>query len=954
MDRSEVERAVFAKCGNPARMAGLWGDIVNLATKVRPGGAAEMDELLLRNLHPLPNPSRALVHLDRFLESSFSASSILQEFLDSPKFLETFFRIVCTSNFLADLLVRDPQLFRFLASSNIIHESKNGEEYLQAAREACAVFEDPEKQIHALRRFHKRELLYLATADILGHRTLESVTRALSDIADVVLQITLEYAIGKYEKQSGQTLDVPFCIIALGKLGGIELNYSSDIDLMVIYAEDKQLTDQQTMFDAAAKVVELLMGTLTKKTSEGFFYRTDLRLRPDGGVGAPAHSLQTAMTYYETRGTLWERQMLLKARVAAGNASLGAAFLEGLKPYLFPRTAALAPRRILDDVRRRLELRPVAAENIKHMQGGIRYIEFSLQALQVIHAARDTTLRKPASLDAMAALEAARLLTEEESAELRLAYEFYRRLEHLLQLELFEQTHSLPKDDGELEELAWKMNSGSWSQLYERIDRHKQSVLKIFYNIFEPRTMEREPPSLISAEQYSMNALGFRDTVGMQKTLRMFIQGRSQRPHPVRLQHKIGGLIGTLLAQVSREQDPDQCLLSLEFALNTSSSPESVISYLAEEDARKFLLRLASLAPSHYRAITPFPEVYDAVFGGWEPNPDDQSTMQVVQYIYQTRNLGGYLLGLKPFEEYLLHESRIADMCVEQIFNTTLKESEVPFIVVAFGKYGGEELTMDSDLDIVLVHDSTGDPDQEKIIQVAQQFEQKLRELSLYNIDTRVRPEGSKGLASISIQAYKEYFRGRASAWERQALLRARVAVGNDELGKQYAAFVQQELAGMPVDHVYLDGLVVLRRKSEPVLRAGKKQVDIKLSPGGLMDTEYALQAALLYLGSAFGNDVPSNTFAAFDLISEAMPKLEYRLLRLKRNYHFQRKLQLAFRLLFDRSSNLLPSSSGQLLQLALSLSYTSPDELKLALADAQKETREDMLKVIEHLRGLV
>jgi glutamate-ammonia-ligase adenylyltransferase len=366
------------------------------------------------------------------------------------------------------------------------------------------------------------------------------------------------------------------------------------------------------------------------------------------------------------------------------------------------------------------------------------------------------------------------------------------------------------------------------------------------------------------------------------------------------------------------------------------------------------LRRIGSLAPALVRKIATMPTVLESVFSGFAPGEEAGIQLTMRRLIEQVRHLGIYLLGEMTFEEYARRESEVADLCVREIFDETLSTLGIPVIVVAVGKYGGMELNYASDLDLFLVHGGSGQVSQEELVTTAIRFEQSLREQAGYDVDTRVRPEGSRGLAVISLDAYEEYFIRRAAVWERQALLKMRVVAGEESLAKSYRQAAGRRLRALQVDGDVLEEIIAMRKKSEPPPRPGRRQFNVKRSPGGLMDAEYALQAAQLAILSRGGDALEPNTLAAFERIPLLIPELEFRFLRLQRHYLLLRKTQTAMRLLFERTSNAVPVSGSQMRQLALSLGYGKTEEFEDDIAAAQKETREDMRAVFERLRGLV
>ena len=633
-------------------------------------GVAVLETLLDRELAELPLPERALVHLDRFLEASFNPGGILDDMLRDPMLLRDFFRLVSASRWLADTMVRDANLFRWLLTTDVLTQAPTP----AALAEQAALLERRHpagrQRENALRRMQRREMLRIAAADVLGLKPMKDVLSELSALADATVDAAWSAAHALYEQRHGRAVGTRVAILALGKLGGRELNYSSDIDLMFVFEDADDDTQQRVV-----AVVKDTVRILTDVTQEGMLYRTDLRLRPDGGVGALALSLPATLAYYESRGALWERQMLLRARACAGSVDFGEQVLRALTPFVYPRTSMRLPSALAADIRARLAERAQLERNVKHMRGGIREIEFSLQLLQMLHAPRLPELRTPSTLQSIDALAAASLLTLEEEALLRDAYMFLRRLEHALQLEAFEQTHDLPSGDDDRQRIAWLLQLSSVPLLSERLEGTRSAVRRICEKILDTGSDDRESalPASFSTPERSLRLLAD------------LLDGRNSNPRSGADRDRLRRLRETLLRDCGEEALPDQARAALEELLHRTSVPSAVIGLLEEMPSRRMLLRLASLAPFMLRRLERDPFALELVFTGYEESGLDTGRLQLIR---DSGALGRLLLGDGDLREASAEWTRTADLALQRALRDSGGD-ELPFAVLALGKYGG-------------------------------------------------------------------------------------------------------------------------------------------------------------------------------------------------------------------------------------------------------------------------
>lgn len=922
---AEPSAAVRARCADPARCTQLFRALLLRCAGLLRSGVAVMETLLDRELAELPDPERALVHLDRFVEASFNPTTVVEDLLRTPALLRDFFRLVTSSRWLADTMVRDASLFRWLLTTEVLRQEPTAAAMHEQVAAVLRRFSAGTQRRNALRRLQRRELLRIAAADVLGIKDMRTVLAELSALADAVVSGAWEEACSATARRSGEDITVPVAILALGKLGGQELNYSSDIDLMFVHGAADEATGQRVI-----AAVKEFVRILTEVTPEGILYRTDLRLRPDGGVGALSLSLPATLAYYESRGALWERQMLLRARPCAGDLRFGRDVLQALAPFIYPRTVQQLPSEIGRDVQRRLAERFVFEDNVKHMRGGIRQIEFSLQVLQLLHAPRLPELRTPSTLRSIDALAAASLLSLEEEALLRDAYLFHRRVEHALQLEAFEQTHTLPRDDDERRRLAWQLGFPGIASFTRRLEDTRTSVQRICGGMLSAGGEEAE----------AALSPAFQEPEKVRQLARDLTVGRDSRPLGSRERARMRELLPALLAEAAEECLPDATLAALERLMYRSAVPGALITMLEQPPARRMLLRLAAAAPAVLRQLESDPLALELVFTGCDEAQLDAPRLQRVRDVGA---LGRWLLGDIDLDRCSAVLSETADMLVARALAATTEGAAVPFVVLGLGKYGGNELIPGSDLDVIFLCGEGDAAGEEAAQRRARQLIADLQSGGgagrLYEVDARLRPEGRSAPLVVTRRAWLRYHDGRSALWERQALLRARVVAGDTELAAEVETDIRALTAAVSFTRSEAEEIRRMRRDMEPQNRFRRTDfLDIKRSPGGLVDCEFAAQMLAL----AAGRRDAGNTSAALRREADTRPREAGRLRRMHTCYQRLRRVQLFFRVLLDLPGNLFPEDPVQQKLLAAAMGYPDGPVLLASLREDMQRNRED------------
>ena len=484
-------------------------------------------------------PDRSLHHLERYVDVTGGRTALYARFKEDPVLAQRLIGVLAHSGFLADILVRNPEyLFWLFEETDFLEKPLNKRTLRKLLRDDLHPCTGSRECLDALRRVQRRELLRIGATEILGTKDVAQSGRELADLADVVLEIALELVTadlvaryGRPRNERGQPAH--FCVICLGKHGGQELNYSSDIDLMFVYDEDGETrpgrgAERIENGDFFRRLGEELIKALTAATHEGFLYRVDMRLRPEGSAGPLVHSLRSCWNYYEARGEIWERQMLIKGRCAAGSTRVWKRFAQMLTPFIYPAHFFDRPqdeiRRVKERIEAHIQERPAGDNNIKLQAGGIRDIEFILQCLQLLNGRVNSRARAHNSLEAIRRLRGARVLSRGEAEVLRQAYLCFRRIENLLQIADGRSAYAVPEDPGERAALGRMLNLEEGEELGTVLSAHRSRVRQIYDELFYGEgEVEEEWEWLLEAEPGGDRPVEVLQTLG-------FGDGASQPP----------------------------------------------------------------------------------------------------------------------------------------------------------------------------------------------------------------------------------------------------------------------------------------------------------------------------------------------------------------------------------------------------------------------------------------
>ncbi len=870
----------------------------------------------------------------------------------------------------------------------------------------------------ALRRYHRRELVRIGGRDLIGLATVDETMRELTALAEALIEAALGCIRARLLPE-WHAEDPGFAVLGMGKLGGGELNYSSDIDLVYVYARDGELPGGRTVRELATRMGEEVTRALAEVTPDGLCFRVDLRLRPGGGEGPVAVSRAAALAYYESWGQTWERAAWLKARVVAGDRALGAALLAELEPFVYRRYLDFGTLADLEAMKRKVDVSlrdPAArARDVKLGRGGIREVEFFVQAHQLVHAGKDARLRVRGTLAALERLAACGYVPAAQAAELAQAYRFLRDVEHKLQVVHQRQTHRLPDDPTEATHLARRLGFCGPDARTAFAAAHARAtdvVHAAFDGLFHGAEAERrraEEPALTAlveeleqadAARARLATLGFADVEAAYRNLRLLRDGPPHAPASPRRRQALAALAPSLLREIARSATPDRALHHTATFLSTIGARTSYLHLLLENPGvMRLLIRLFASSEYLSQFFLRHPELLDSLVRAdlvRVRRAREDLTAELDARLAAAPDLEAELDELRRFrhEEFLrigIHDiegelapeevsaqlSTLAEVCLaaacalarREVLRRTGLPAELPtegLAILGLGKLGGAELDYNSDLDLVFVYDPGPEawwtarlPAHDFFTRVAQRtisvLQTTTREGIAYRIDTRLRPSGNQGPLVCSLEAFARYHRTAAAVWERQALVKARVLTGPAALRAQLGAIVAACVYGRGLDAAEAAEIARLRERMAHERGAGDgRQVNIKTGRGGLVDVEFLVQALQLRHGHAHpALRVPGTRAALAALAAEGLLSAEDARM-LGAGYDFLRALENRLRLERDQPVEALDTDPSALLPLARRLGYGGTDAEAVARLRAEHaRTRAAIRAVYErHLRG--
>jgi len=935
-----------------------------------------------------PDPDLALNNLQRLLASP-EVTPHLQLLQTDPRLAQILPLLLGSSQFLSDILVRNPAFLQLLSDEEWLIRRRSREEMVRLLRAAVSPAQSSLEMMNCLRREKQSEILRIAAADLTSLLPFESIVEAITVLAEACLQVAVEASLNEF----GLPLDRGFCVIGLGKLGGNELNYSSDVDVLFFYHTPEQAADQSSLLftRACRRIVEILGRT----TEEGHVFRVDTRLRPQGETGPLIRSLDSCLAYYEAYGQPWERQALLKARPVAGDMELGNEFIERVTPFIFAKRLDDEAKSHLREIKQRYERRltqdGTLESDVKQGPGGIRDVEFTVQVLQLLCGAEQPSLRKQGTLPALEALRSAGYLTPDEADALRKAYIFLRTLEHRLQLMSELPLTRVPLRMADLLKVARRTlpqydklaGRAAFDSLYDRLTNRVREIHEKVLEVGAPTAPSpsplgpwslpeaREDPTLL---RQRLAHYGFQNPAAALRLIEVMSRGPGLTSSPAEL---VGPLLPPILEACYLSADPDQALENFErcsflsgpkdlFYLTIRDNP-SLIRTLGLLGGRSQLLSDILIEHPQFldiltdRRFLETPAVRAQLLAELSERLDQTEDFQAsLNLIRRFKHRELLRIGVRDLEAIadcrLVGQeiSDLAEVCLESALHLVLRhlypgEPQPRLAIFALGKLGGRELHYASDLDLLFVsegwHDLHQQQRQERVAEeMITALSQVTQEGTAFKVDLRLRPEGKAGALLRSLDGYADYFQRRLDTWERQALIRARPVAGDAAVARLFASLVDQAVFEADFTAQVLEEIVGMRERifRQKRIAVGASPFDVKNGRGGIVEVEFLVQLLQLDHGHAHPALRTPHTAAAIQALADLSILPRQAAEALLDALDFLKRLEKQLQMAKHRPSSSIPALPSRQNVLARQLGYSDRPPLSardLLLRDIQRKT---------------
>jgi [glutamine synthetase] adenylyltransferase / [glutamine synthetase]-adenylyl-L-tyrosine phosphorylase len=874
-ERPVTETGIFSRSGfsNPSKSADL---IKTLKAEIN-------HESLIDDLSKVADPDNALLLLVRIADQQ---DKNLDKVLKDNDARLRLLQVLGSSNGLGEHLVTYPEDVLVFLEESAINKASSKDELIQ-------IFVKASKTSRAnLVREYRKVLLGLASRDICYKWPLRDVAAELADAADAILQSALNTAI---ENNPDLAKQFKLAIIAMGKAGGQELNYVSDVDV-IFTAEPSNGVEEQAAISSATKIATEVMQYISVANDGGEIWEVDAALRPEGKAGPLVRTVDQHVAYYQRWASTWEFQALLKARFSAGDMELGNKYLDEITPFVWQ---AASKENFVDDVqkmRKRVEENidnRIGERELKLAPGGLRDVEFAVQLLQLVHGRSDVMVRSPNTLEALDQLATWGYIGREDAATFSTAYTFLRTLEHRIQLQKLSRTHVLPEDESELRKLGRSLGymSESSTDLEKQWRKHQLEVRRIHEKLFYrpllnavARLDAGSARLTISEATSRLNALGYKDPESALRHIESLTTGVSRRAVIQKT------LLPVLLSWFADGPEPDIALLSFRRLSDALGSTPWFLRLLRDESAAAELMAKL-LSSSRYATdlLMSAPEAVSMLgnLEELEPRTREQYETEMNSVIARHETAENIVSAARSFRRRELLRTATADLSgkltTEQVgialsnvyasvIETALKgailaveqesgkEVSTNMCVIAMGRFGGFELGYGSDADVMFVHEPKKDSDPHEAEKCALDVANRLRTLLMQpsvdpplEIDADLRPEGKNGPLVRTLDSYLAYYQKWSAPWEAQALLRAVPVAGDLVVGEKFINGINK--TRYPENGVSEENLREMRRikarmESERLPRGADVNLNTKLGRGGLSDVEWVVQLLQMQHGA--------------------------------------------------------------------------------------------------------
>ncbi len=865
-------------------------------------------------------------NLLRIITSSFDKISLLADLLKYPHQVEILIAISANSNYLTDVVVRNPEYLYLIFNDEFINQEYEIDDYIKELYEKVEKFKSYKAKLNIIRSHKRVHLLRIGVNDILNNSSVFETTRQLSFLAKSILTVLFDISFDEILfKYKIETEKLRFCLCALGKLGGNELNFSSDVDLILFY--DKNSVEEGTIkkefYELLSETTQLFTKSATDLTERGFIYRIDFRLRPDGKQSPLCRTMNDYLRYYETRGEDWERQMLLKLSLICGNKKLYQQFITYIDHYIYPKSFLKSPVEQIKYLRKNVEENLDNKLNIKLKPGGIRDIEFSVQALQLLNGGRIKELRTGNSLTAIEELNKNNLLSRKESDLFKETYNEYRRIEHYLQLMNNTQTHDIPPEGELLNKLASFLNYDNSNLLLKSISEKRKKVRDVYESIMNIDGNNDK------ANNKSLKEIGFSNYDKAEKSFEFLRTGKGvlqQKEFSINTINAFSEIEQVILDRLKTIPNPDRALDNYVKVINSLKLIGIWYNEFKDENFHRDFLNICCYAQIAIDQIAVSGIAKDLVLT--KKVFDKLSSDELQKLSFDDLKLAlSVLYSLKLIDHTLVSEqiSQFIILKCKEVLNK-LNISHKYFIA-GLGSFGSEEMSFSSDVDLIVV--AEGIEKNPGIHDTFQNFVNEIKKtLPTTEVDFRLRPEGKNSPLVTDIKGYESYIKNRMEVWELASLHKIKFVHGSKELFTEFRALIEKQIESIDktkIKPVVLDMYNKVRKQfSSPHGRV----FNIKKSYGGLINIEFLIQLLTLSDKDFFIKTIGLSKKNFFKELINSVEEMH----KLKHNYDFLKTLELANQNIFNLTGSKLSNDKNKLKEISTWLGFETVNEFQSKL----------------------
>ncbi|MDQ2867909.1 MAG: hypothetical protein M3R59_05790 [Verrucomicrobiota bacterium] len=868
--------------------------------------------------------------LERLEEKWNGPGNLAETIASFPLGPDALIHLLAVSSPSAERVVRDPELLPWLIAPEVADTPRSYGAMLAQMRAGGA--QEATDNFRALRLWKGRETTRIALREIIG-APIEETTAELSQLAEICLGVVFKYWREQLRTRFGDP-GTDFSALGLGKLGGRELNYSSDIDLIFFYGTEGSVSPRVSVHEWHNRLAESIIKTFSQSDPHGALFRIDLRLRPEGTTGPLTRSFESMENYYAGFGETWERLALIKARRVCGSEELGYEFLRQLQPFVFPRNQTPELLEEIAALKNRIERQTTDELNVKLGRGGIREIEFIAQTLQFIHGARHAFLQETSTLKALRAIDELELLPHADIRTLILAYRFLRRLEHRIQIEAERQTHSIPTDDIERRRLALSLGFASADALMHEFARATEGVREIFSRLVSGSTA-MPIASYTFFDDRERAERSFDDLAKASTTFHV-------APRTRQIFRKLRPL---LLGELKRSADPDATLTAVVRFIEAFGLRSLLYELLvANPKFLELLVRMLDASTFATQLLVRHPEMLEEVTRNEDldrslavndylrslADPIGRKDFAALRAFRQARVLRLILrdvLGLCELRGFFSELSDLLEACTL----AALKMVEAhDLTVIAMGKFGGRELTYGSDLDLMFVGQ-----DHRAAQELITALSTSSAEGMIASVDARLRPEGENAPLVGTLDAFVNYYRGRAQFWEIQALTRARPIAGAE--AERFLAVADASWREAGRDPELFSKIDTMLNRMRAERKRGTDFENFKTGVGGIVEAEFLVQALQMRMGLR-----EPSMFSVIPKLTDALTREEAG--ALTQAYLFLRHCETTLRRWENNSASALPAEEGEQAKLARRMKFAD----RVAWQQRYEESRATIHRIYE------